>query len=69
MNIHPSTVLGLEDAMPMQILYFLLWADSHPNSLGVRGDGNLFQLHPNSMSAARNSMLLWADAQVIFALC
>ena len=32
-NIYPSTILCPEDAMPMQIMYLLLWADSHPNSL------------------------------------
>ena len=29
-NIYPSTILVPEDAMPMQILYLLRWADSHP---------------------------------------
>ena len=32
-NIYPSTIPLPEDAMPMQILYLLLWADSHPKSM------------------------------------
>ena len=31
--IYPSTILVPEDAMPMQMLCLLLWADSHPNSM------------------------------------
>ena len=31
--IYPSTIPVPENAMPMQDVYFLLWADSHPKSM------------------------------------